>query len=263
MSTLKPIMVDGWRGHAAVDAARAREWITLAAAGDGRQSRHARTVSADEVFVKFYPAPAGPKAVHAWTIGEAMRVAGFAVPEVLLVAQHGADGLLVTRDVGGVGLLSWAPSVAPAESLRAKRRMLADLGAAVARLHAAGFVHGDLVPSNVQVRDDGFVWLDNDRTRQSHLLVRFTARRNLVQLGRFVVPGVTTADRWRVVVAYTTARGWSRRARRRLGRWLANKIVERRCRIDHLVPTDAARAGFRVVMRSGGPFDRTAAEGVR
>jgi hypothetical protein len=33
------------------------------------------------------------------------------------------------------------------------------------------------------------------------------------------------------------------------------KTVARRCAIDHIEPTTAARAGFRELMRSGGPFD--------
>jgi len=33
------------------------------------------------------------------------------------------------------------------------------------------------------------------------------------------------------------------------------KIVARRCAIDHISPEVAARAGFRTLMRSGGPFE--------
>jgi hypothetical protein len=132
-----------------------------------------------------------------------------------------------------------------------KRDLLRRLGIEVARLHAAGFVHGDLVPPNLRWRDGTFVFLDNDRTRRGWL----GARRNLVQLGRFVVPGVTASDRARVLHAYARARGLDRRHRHRLGAWVMRKVVARRCAIDRIPLDTAARAGFRALMRSGGPFD--------
>jgi hypothetical protein len=131
--------------------------------------------------------------------------------------------------------------------------VLRALGAEVARLHQAGFVHGDLVPPNVRRTDAGFVFLDNDRTRRMPLAL--VARRNLVQLGRFVVPGVTVTDRARVLWAYAAGRGWSRRRRHRVAGWLLRKITARRCAIDGIAPEAAARVGFRALMRSGGPFD--------
>jgi hypothetical protein len=125
----------------------------------------------------------------------------------------------------------------------------------VGALHAAGFVHGDLVPSNVVVRDGDVVLLDHDRTRRGRLLVWWGARRNLVQLGRFVVPGVGLSDRVRVLAAYAGRRGLGRRARRRLARWVAAKTIRRRVAIDRVPGGDAARAGYAALMRSGGPYD--------
>src|SRR5205823_2160469 len=133
---------------------------------------------------------------------------------------------------------------------REKRALLGRLGAEVARLHRAGFVHGDLVPANIRLVGERFVFLDNDRTRRSRLLVRLAGRRNLVQLGRFVVPGLTLTDRARVLGAYAPRRG-----HRRLARWLVAKTMARRCAIDRIPEAAAARAGFRELMRSGGPFD--------
>ena len=90
------------------------------------------------------------------------------------------------------------------------------------------------------------------------MLVALGARRNLVQLGRFVVPGVTLTDRARVLAAYATGRRLSRAARRRLARWVVRKTTARRCAIDRIPPAVAERAGFRELMRSGGPFDPAA-----
>ena len=255
MNRLPPWTCDGWVGACAADALQAQSWLAAAGAGGGRRSRHARCVQIEAAFVKTYPA-AGDKALNAWRMGDALRAAGFAVPVVLLVATKGVAGLLVTADIGGTGLLPYLAAMHAASDRGARRLLLRGLGVEVARLHAAGFVHGDLVPSNIQVIGAGFGLLDHDRTRQSRVLVQVAARRNLVQLGRFVVPGVTTTDRWRVLAAYAHARGWSARRRKRLGRWLAAKIIARRCRIDQIAAADALRAGFRVVMQSGGPFDR-------
>jgi hypothetical protein len=191
-------------------------------------------------------------------MGAALAAAGFASPDGVLVGRRGGEGVLVTRDAGGRPLMDAVATAAGA----AKRELLCALGRAVGGLHTAGFVHGDLVPSNVLARDDGFVLLDHDRTRRGRLLVWWGARRNLVQLGRFVVPGLRAADRMRVLCAYADRRGLSRRARRRLARWVAAKTVARRVAIDCIPDADAARAGYAVVMRSGGPYDPARAEPV-
>jgi hypothetical protein len=243
---------DGWRGWIDPTAADGvPTWLGAAAAGAGRTSRHARTVRVEAFFVKSYPAPGGWRALRGSRMAQALIAAGFGAPSVVLAAARGGAGLLVTRDAGGRDLLT---AVAEGRGA-AKRALLRALGAEVARLHRAGFVHGDLVPPNVLVRTTGFVFLDNDRTRRSRLLVWLGGHRNLVQLGRMVMPGVTATDRARVLVAYTQARGWSRRARRRLAERVMRKVTARRCAIDAIPPALATRAGFRELMRSGGPFD--------
>ena len=73
--------------------------------------------------------------------------------------------------------------------------------------------------------------------------------------GRFVVPGISATDRARVLLAYASGRGLDRRRRHRLAAWVMRKITARRCAIDRFAPEVAARAGFRALMRSGGPFD--------
>jgi hypothetical protein len=90
------------------------------------------------------------------------------------------------------------------------------------------------------------------------LLVWWGGRRNLVQLGRFVVPGVSLRDRARVLVAYARRRGLGRRRRRRLAAWLVRATIRRRCRIDGIDPATATRVGFGELMRCGGPFDHPA-----
>jgi lipopolysaccharide kinase (Kdo/WaaP) family protein len=250
----------GWRaddGAVDVDACLAAD-----ARADGRRSRHARTqgvqTAAGTIFVKSYPPPGASRARRAFAMGRALAAAGFAAPRALLVGSRAGAGLLVTGDTGGDDLLVAMARLAAGDSSRrrTKRALLHTLGAEVARLHRAGFVHGDLVPPNLRWRDGELVFLDNDRTRRGRLpLLARGARRNLVQLGRFVIPGVSVTDRARVLRAYATARGFGRRQRHRLGTWVMRKITARRCAIDHICPDVAARAGFRTLMRSGGPFD--------
>jgi len=253
--------LDGWHGLVRADVPIAPDRV-LAAAGDerGRRSRHARTqrveVSGAVVYVKAYPSPGARRAWRAFRMGRALELAGFRVPEALVVGRRGGEGVLVTGEVAAPSLLE-AITAAPAGSAhpQRKRRLLEALGTQVAHLHGAGFVHGDLVPSNLLACGDTLVFLDHDRTRRSPLLVWWGARRNLVQLGRFVVPGLTASDRMRVLRAYSGARQLGPGARKRLARWLVSATIARRCRIDHVPPVEAQRAGFREVMRSGGPFD--------
>ena len=249
---------EGWRGW--IDAAAPIDPAAcLAAAGEqgGRRSRHARTVRLDGdggvLFVKVYSPPGGWRALRAFRMGCALETAGFGAPPVVVAAGHAGAGLLVMREAEGEDLLAVLARLrgAPAE----KRACLRRLGAEVARLHRAGFVHGDLVPANVRLAAHRLVLLDNDRTRRSRLLVALAGRRNLVQLGRFVVPGLTLLDRARVLAAYATERRLSRRARRRLARYLVRKITARRAAIDRVPHALAMRVGFRELMRSGGPFD--------
>jgi len=247
-----------WYGWRAADVAfDVDACLAAAAGGGGRRSRHARSLAIETTHgvchVKSYPSPDGALARRAFAMGRALAAAGFVAPVVLLVGRSGRAGLLVTADAGGEDLLvALARLASPGDDTGVRKRdLLRRLGTEVARLHAAGFVHGDLVPPNLRWRDGGFVFLDNDRTRRAWP----GARRNLVQLGRFVVPGVTASDRARVLHAYASARGLDRRRRHRLGAWVMRKIVARRCAIDCIPAETAARVGFRALMRSGGPFD--------
>ncbi len=246
----------GWRVHGPLDVAAC---LAADASGAGRRSRHARSQRLETpdgaLFVKSYPPPACRRARRAFAMGRALEAAGFGAPRALLVGCRAGAGLLVTADAGGEDLLGLVARLASAggEERQAKRAVLHALGAEVARLHRAGFVHGDLAPPNLRRTEGGFVFLDNDRTHRTHLPLQ--TRRNLVQLGRFVVPGLTATDRARVLWSYARGRGWSRRRRHLLAGWLLRKITARRCAIDGIAPEAAARAGFRTLMRSGGPFD--------
>ena len=101
----------------------------------------------------------------------------------------------------------------------------------IARLHRAGFVHGDLTPFNIFFVDDAparFLLLDHERTRRNFPIGRYRRNlRNLVQLGRFSLPGLSRSDRLRVIHAYGAAMGSHdpRRMIRRVSKLLEARLV--------------------------------------
>jgi tRNA A-37 threonylcarbamoyl transferase component Bud32 len=269
--------------------ARARQWLDLvervaAAPAPWHRSKHAVTdrvvLGGETVYVKRYQRYRTrtqlkdvirvSKAQHAMRVGVELAAAGFTVPRVLAAAEERRGPLLhaawlSTAALDGVPLaerlatLAAAPGHdAPPERRRrlaAKRRLLANLGNCVGRLHAAGFVAGDLVPANVwSVGPDDratIALLDHDRTRHGAVPAPWgRARRNLVQLNRFALRGVVLTDRLRVYRDYAAARGWTKDAARRRLPWVVAKTIERRRRFDGI--DDAAARGFRALMRAPG-----------
>lgn len=244
-------------------------------------SRHAATrrghiEGVGDVYVKTYPlngwrsvlraALRRGRAASALRATAALGALGLSGPAVLAAGTRWRGGLpreelLATAAVGAPDIPAYLASLASlpgADSRRRRRQLCCSLGREIARLHAAGFVHGDLVPENVLVLDGPgglrLAYLDNDRTRRVRWLPGRSAR-NLVQLGRSVLPGITVTDRLRVLRAYAQERGLRRAEWRRLARRLAAKTVKRRVATDRIPWDVAARAGFRELMRSGGPFD--------
>ena len=139
---------------------------------------------------------------------------------------------------------------APGISLRQKRRALAQLAGEIRRLHDLGFVHGDLVPGNIFVAPAmdgtmGFCFMDNDRTRRYPAwLPQRLWRRNLVQLNRFPLAGISLQDRMRFFHAYTGRKKLARRDRK-LVQWLERKTRQRRRECDAV----DASGSFRRLMR--------------
>lgn len=226
-----------------------------------------------ELYLKIYhPSGAGgalkdffrdSKAVRALKQGCALSELGFRVPLAVAAGEKRNFGFLkraflLTAEVEGLPLPLFLKRLLGKQdraSLQQKRQWLERLALEVRRMHRLGFVHGDLVPSNVVVRpeesDAAFFFMDNDRTR------RYPAwfpqrlwRRNLVQLNRFVLPGISLQDRMRFLKTYL-GRPWGR-SERRLLRWLEDKTRRRRRECDHV----EAEVSFRELMRWNGPFSR-------
>jgi len=224
-----------------------------------------------EFYLKIYH-PSGPggtvkdffrnsKAVRALKQGCALSELGFHVPLAVAAGEKRDFGILnraflLTSAVKGLPLplyLEGFLGKRDRASLQQKRQWLDRLAIEIRRMHRLGFVHGDLVPSNIVVQAEeaqvAFFFVDNDRTR------RYPAwfpqgrwRRNLVQLNRFVLPGISLQDRMRFLKTYL-GKPWGRGERRFL-KWLEEKTRKRRRECDHV----EAGVSFRELMRWNGPF---------
>jgi len=134
-----------------------------------------------------------------------------------------------------------------------KRNSLKQLALEVRRLHQLGFVHGDLVPTNIfasRSAEKGIrlFFMDNDRTRRyPKWFPQVFWRRNLVQLNRIPLPGITLQDRVRFLSYYLGSKEWGGPERRLLF-WLERKTRQRRSECDSV----DANGSFRQLMRWNG-----------
>jgi hypothetical protein len=172
------------------------------------------------------------RAAHVASVSEHLRADGVGVPEILLLGaeRRGGREIIVTARVDGSNLARFLKRA----QLAPRRAVLYALGTQLARLHRAGYIHGDLTPFNIFVTGidpPQFVFIDHERTRRT-ILSRFERprMRNLVQLGHLELGGVTNTDRMRVWCGYAAAFSARRRRamRRRLAAMLAARIGQER-----------------------------------
>lgn len=216
-----------------------------------RRSRHAETwlqrlgaAGGPSIYFKVIDASRGPRWIrrpfrgsriaHLARISEHLRGDGIGVPEILLLGaeQRGGREVVATEKVEGRSVPRFLRM--RRETLAGRRAILRALGAEVARLHRAGYLHGDLNPYNVLitgVEPPRFVFIDHDRTRRT-FLSRFERprMRNLVQLGHLDLKTITNTDRMRVWCGYSAGMATRRRraARQRVARMLQRRIVRDR-----------------------------------
>jgi hypothetical protein len=130
----------------------------------------------------------------------------------------------------------WGESASgrPAPGVAAKRAAIRELGKQIGRMHRLGFVHGDLVLSNILVGHEGervlYYYIDHDRTcRYPRWWPQTLWKRNLIQLNRLVAPGISSRDRIRFFRAYLEGRQKSYGSGElKLLRWLARRTIARR-----------------------------------
>jgi len=195
------------------------------------------------------------KALRFLKQGVALSDAGFLVPITIAAGEERCLGILkrafvVTLGMDGAPLptfLSEGCSTAIAGiPLVEKRNGLRTLARQIRRFHDLGFIHGDLVPSNILVHRVPaiglqFYFMDNDRTRRfPKWLPQIFWKRNLVQLNRFPLPSITLQDRMRFFRAYLGAQD-SSEANRRLLHWLEAKTRQRRRECDRVDTTGSFR----------------------
>jgi tRNA A-37 threonylcarbamoyl transferase component Bud32 len=163
-------------------------------------------------------------AAREWRRLGTLHAAGVPVPEPLArVVLPDGDRLVVLRWLDAEPLLAALRAPAPL-----RRRRLAALGAAVARLHAAGFAHGDLHAGNVLVSGETAFLLDFQRARP----VRRSAPRlrDLAWLDHSLSAWLSLPDRVRLrAAALGAARPYPAEVRARLreiGRLSARRAAE-------------------------------------
>jgi hypothetical protein len=198
------------------------------------------------------------KALRSMRQAAALARANFNVPTTVASGEKRRHRLLrkaflLTLEVNGQPLPSFLGDQlreARTISIPEKRVDLAQLAAEVRRLHGLGFVHGDLVPTNILVsrafgKQSRFFFMDNDRTRRyPRWLPQTFWRRNLVQLNRMPLPGITLQDRLRFLKHYLGSQEWAGQKRRWLA-WLERKTRQRRKECDAV----DSSGSFRRLMR--------------
>jgi hypothetical protein len=225
-----------------------------------------------DLFLKiFHPSRGGAawknwfrrsRALQAWRQGMALSYAGFNVPRTVAAGEQRRfgelrRGFILSQKIAGQGapffLRELLENGSERDRLRTKLAGLQQLAAMLRRFHDGGFVHGDLVATNIFIHrptDDGMIFflMDNDRTRRYPCwLPQSLWKRNLIQLNRLPLPGITLQDRMRFFRAYL-GRSKLTGAERRLARWFEQQTRRRRKECDRV----DAGGNFRRLMRWSG-----------
>ena len=198
------------------------------------------------------------KARRFWRQGMALSASGFNVPLTVLFGESRRWGrpersLILTEKIEGqpapVYLSRLAYSGHNRAQVKIKRCALAELGQMVRRFHDLGFVHGDLVATNIFVAEQidaspAFYLMDNDRTqRYPAWLTANLRKRNLVQLNRMPLAHITLQDRMRFFRSYLKVERIGK-GQRKWAVWLERKTRQRR----HDVDGADTNANFRKLM---------------
>ena len=120
----------------------------------------------------------GPRVRHIYAMHNDLLAAGFGCAEPVLAAWRGDDytELFVSKEICATPVHNIIREDQEARILNILKSVAEDLK----RLHQAGFVHGDAIPGNISIDQEGKVfYLDNDRTM--HCRSRHQAFRNVIQ----------------------------------------------------------------------------------
>jgi hypothetical protein len=193
-----------------------------------------------------------------------LAAVGIKVPVTIALGTERGWGIakrefILTAKIDGAPLPQFLCSVAAdnTASLIEKRRSIERLAKLIRRFHDRGFVHGDLVATNIFFsKDDAegaeFYFMDNDRTKRFPTwLPQKLWRRNLIQLNRMPLAGISLQDRMRFLHGYLGVISFSD-ADRRFARWLEVRTRQRRKECDGAEPNQNYRKLMRWVAESPG-----------
>jgi serine/threonine protein kinase len=264
---------DGWSLKVASNAWSNELWQTILAKIHEQVPRgHPQTIRLDlsddgqqkSYFLKIYYSRSAWASVKDWfrdskairflKQGTALLEAGFLVPFAVAAGEKRRFGILktafvVTLEIDGLPLPVFLEQNvvrrSAALSVTEKRMALQALARQMRRFHSLGFVHGDLVPSNIYVCRDSaknlrFYLMDNDRTRRyPKWLPQSLWKRNLVQLNRLPLRSISLQDRVRFFREYSSES--PAQLNRRLLQWLEGKTRQRRRECDSIDSTISFR----------------------
>jgi len=191
----------------------------------------------------------GSRAERARRNGEALLHAGIQAPANVAWGrlEQGRE-YLFTAEVAGQGIDLWLREALSGQ-LAERDCLLDELGVFVGRVHATGFIHGDLRPGNVLASLEGgryrFSLIDNERTVRFKVPPGKGLLRNLMQLNMLPPAALSLTARARFF------RSWRRQmkdlSRLECGilgaeayRWAMRRLNEK----GLLTPEEAARAGL-------------------
>jgi Lipopolysaccharide kinase (Kdo/WaaP) family len=233
------------------------------AAGTKRDEFYLKTYYCPDALGKIKSLFRDSKAFCALKQGQTLQRKRFNVPPVVAAGEERKRGILMrafllTLGVEGLPLpifLKPYDALPPrAGMIKQKRECLEQLATEIRRLHRLGFVHGDLTPYNLFVRSDGdgvsFFLMDNDRTRRyPPWFLQRLWKRNLLQLNRFKLPGISLQDRVRFLRSYLE-KSCERQKELHLLHWLEARTRKRRAWKDRF----RGEVSFRELMRWDGVF---------
>lgn len=152
----------------------------------------------------------GSRATRARRHNAALLRAGIDAPESVLWGKlPGGREFVFTVAAPGENVRRWLCTTLvdkSKEQLRLRRQLLVELGTFIGRVHATGFLHGELTPENVLAAQQpdkfGFTLIDNEHNTIRKPPPGRMLLRNLTQLNRLPQSEVGRTDRMRFFCAW-------------------------------------------------------------
>ena len=152
----------------------------------------------------------GSRATRARVNSEALLLVGIDAPiNVFWGKLAGGHEYLFTALAPGQGISDWLHDTdfpGNPEQLKLRRRLLTALGTFIGRMHACGFIHGNLTPDNVLVtlthERFRFTLIDNERNIHKNPPPGKMLLRNLTQLNLLSPTELSRTDRMRFFLAW-------------------------------------------------------------